>query len=393
MRKHFGSVRGVKTIQLKTIIFLSLFMFCLTCSADKAISATPPLLPFNNTGDLFVLDHGSYNILRITPSGVITIEVTTAQIMAATGWAGVGFRDRGIAFDAAGSLYFAAYDYLDPTPESTGAILKCNTVGALAVLTTAAQILAATADTDDESMPNGIAFGSDGMLYVNEDASETVLQINPSTGGVSVYVSQATFEALGGITLVDFNSPIVGAEGGIIYTASDDDPDAIFAIAPTGTPSVLASGSPFNDLDVFMTRALNLDLIIADDSIDTIHRVTPAGVVSTFLSEAQLEAVTGADVDLEGGIAFDSSGNFYVAEENSDSILRFDSALNGSVWIPAAAMQAVTGMAPDLDGGIAFAIGVPPAAIPTINQWGMIIFSLLMAGAALWIMRRKQTTA
>lgn len=80
MRKH-----------LKTIILLSLFMFCLICSAGKAISATPPLLPFDNTGDLFVLDDGSDNILRITPAGVITIEVTAAQIT--TGyWRGCVFQ-------------------------------------------------------------------------------------------------------------------------------------------------------------------------------------------------------------------------------------------------------------------------------------------------------------
>lgn len=47
-----------------------------------------------------------------------------------------------------------------------------------------------------------------------------------------------------------------------------------------------------------------------DGGADTIFRVTPAGVVSTFLSEAAIEAVIGGDADLEGGIAFDSLGNF-----------------------------------------------------------------------------------
>mgnify|MGYP001613494194 CR=1 FL=1 len=84
--------------------------------------------------------------------------------------------------------------------------------------------------------------------------------------------------------------------------------------------------------------------------------VTPVGAVSTFLSKAALEAITTPfTVDLDGGIAFDSSGNFYLAEANSDSILRFDAGLTGTAWVPAASIQAVTNAIADLQGGIAFA--------------------------------------
>ncbi|TES91722.1 MAG: IPTL-CTERM sorting domain-containing protein, partial [Desulfobacteraceae bacterium] len=31
----------------------------------------------------------------------------------------------------------------------------------------------------------------------------------------------------------------------------------------------------------------------------------------------------------------------------------------------------------------------PPSPIPTMNEWGMIIFSLLMAVSALWFIRRR----
>lgn len=69
-----------------------------------------------------------------------------------------------------------------------------------------------------------------------------------------MYVSKAQFDALPGMVDVDLNSPIVGGERGIIYTATDDtnasQPNAIFAIAPGGFPSVLTSNSIFSDLDV-----------------------------------------------------------------------------------------------------------------------------------------------
>jgi len=34
----------------------------------------------------------------------------------------------------------------------------------------------------------------------------------------------------------------------------------------------------------------------------------------------------------------------------------------------------------------------PPTAIPTLSEWGMIIFSLLLAGSAIWMIRRRQVS-
>ncbi|RJP41120.1 MAG: IPTL-CTERM sorting domain-containing protein [Desulfobacteraceae bacterium] len=33
-----------------------------------------------------------------------------------------------------------------------------------------------------------------------------------------------------------------------------------------------------------------------------------------------------------------------------------------------------------------------PAPIPTLSEWGMIIFSLLLAGSAIWMMRRRRVS-
>ncbi|RLB76551.1 MAG: hypothetical protein DRH15_12500 [Deltaproteobacteria bacterium] len=32
---------------------------------------------------------------------------------------------------------------------------------------------------------------------------------------------------------------------------------------------------------------------------------------------------------------------------------------------------------------------IPPSSIPTLSQWGMIIFSLLLAGTAIFVLRRR----
>jgi len=376
-------------VRITSILITALLLTLLLVGITQA--AVPPLLPFNSTADLFVLDSGSGSILRITPGGTVTVEVTKAQIEGVAG--GVGgnyFGDNSIAFDADGTLYFVA-SVIDES-----AIFKRVPGGPLTML---ASELTLELDVGGDVDADGIAFGSDGLLYVSDDIGERVLQVDPDTGTAFEYVTKADFEALAGLTSADMEVGIVGASGGIIYVASEGTPNAIIAIAPDGT-FILASGDPpFADLDVFMTRAANGDLIVADNSdADMIHRVTPAGVVSTFLSEAELEAVTGADVDLEGGIAFDCHGNFYVAESESDSILKFDSSLNGSTWVSADDIAAVTGTAAELDGGIAFIIGPTltpgvggefyPVNKPAVLVPWVALAAAIIAGGILLLRRR-----
>ncbi|CAD7766693.1 MAG: hypothetical protein DNFNHJIP_00091 [Candidatus Argoarchaeum ethanivorans] len=347
--------------------------------------ASAMLLPPSQTGNLFVLEEGSDDVISITPTGQVSDVLTEDEIGTFTGEGSADFDNCGIAFDDFGNLFFAE--------EDSESILKWTPGAGLSWVVTKAQITAATGETLAD--PEGIAFGSDGFLYVNDDASESVLQVDTTTNTVSVYVSKATLEALPGITSVDLNSPIVGGPGGVVYTASDGTPDAIFAIAPGGVPSVLTSNPIFSDLDVFMTRAPDGDLIICDNSGgDIIHRVDPStGAVSTFLTEAQILAAIGdpgqTDVDLEGGIAFDSQGYFYLAEEDSDNILKFDSAGNGQIWVSNSTMNSVTGVTPDLEAGIAFA--APAAAVPTLTPIGIIaLVGLLSVIAAMSIKTRKR---
>ena len=182
---------------------------------------------------------------------------------------------------------------------------------------------------------------------------------------MEVVVSKADLLSLPGVSSVDFDGGMVVSADGTLYAVSDGDPDTIRAIdTATGVPAVVASGDPFQDLDAFITLAPNGDLIVADDKTDTVYRVdTGDGSVSTFLSKEQIETVAGDGVDLEGSIAFDVDGNFYLADEKTDGILKWPAddpdagTINpdaGEVFVTDASISTVTGEEADLEAGIFF---------------------------------------
>ena len=342
------AVHSIKMIHLFVGILLFLFLL-----VNPPVVSGAPLLPLPETEDLLVMDSGSGHVLRISPAGLVGVEINRSEILALTGGSAVLYENKGIAIDAAGALYFTAFTG-SPGGFFGGdtRILKKTPEGVLSILTSQTDLSAATGNSDADA--EGIAFGSDGFLYAIDDSSNALLRVDSITGKVSVFVDSAAFESLAGLTTVSIKGGIAAGPGGILYVQSNGTPTAVLAISPQGTPSVLSSGDPLQALDQFMTRASNGDILVADESPDVIHRINPAGGVGTFLSQAQLEAANGGGVTPRGGIAFDGSGNFYLAESNADNILRFDVGLNGTVWVSASVVAVATGVAPNFNGGIAF---------------------------------------
>ena len=379
----------MNTKRTATSIMTAMVVFAMLISPASAL-----LLPPAQTGDLFVLEEGSDDVIRITSAGQITVVITEEEIEAFTGAYDADFDDCGIAFDDSGNLFFSVELEQTEGDNEESAILRGSRGAGLSMVVSVADIKAATGAAWAD--PEGIAFGSDGFLYANDDASDSVLRVDTVSNTVSVYVGKAQLEALPGITDVDLESSIVGGPSGMIYTASDGTPDAIFAITPGGVPSVLTSGAPFLDLDVFMTRAPGGDLIICDNSdADTVYRVDPAtGTVSTFLTKDQILTAIGdpgqTEVDLEGGIAFDSQGYFYLAEEESNNVLKFDSSGNGQIFVSESEITAATGEDnADLEAGIAFA-PTPPAPVPTLTPIGIAALVGLLGLIGTGMIRRRR---
>ena len=282
--------------------------------------------------------------------------MSEAEIVAATGEDKAQLDDRGIAVNDQGDIFFT-------DKESHSLLMQPGDGGPLEIVATKAEISAVTGSGGAD--PKSLANGPDGAIYLAEDKGDSIVRFDPFTGEMEVVVSKADLLSLPDVSSVDLDGGMVVSADGTLYAVSDGDPDTIFAIdTATGAPAVVASGDPFQDLDAFITLAPNGDLIVADDKTDTVYRVdTGDGSVSTFLSKEQIETVAGDGVDLEGGIAFDADGNFYLADEKTDGILKWPAddadagTINpdaGEVFVTDASISAVTGEEADLEAGIFF---------------------------------------
>ena len=345
--------------------------------SSNVIGEPPSLLPFAQTGDLFVSETVSGSILQITPSGDVSVAISETQILDAVETEigqrpdSIDYRQHGIAFDGTSeSIYFVSLAVVfSDLSEATG-ILRIED-GQVDVLVTEADIIAVTGDTT--AQPDGLAFDSDGVLFSNEDDSDSVIRIDPNSGGITIHADEATLMAAN-TNPVDIDASIVGGLDGAMFVGNEESPNSILKILADGTVQLLTNDARLDDLDAFLTRAPDGDLIIGDDGNsdipnqpdDEIFRVDPTtGDVTVFLSTAQIQAAAGvATIDLGAG-AFDSAGNFYLTDQAINSILKFDASGLGSVFVSEADILAVTGeAAANLNGGIAFApIPQPPATL------------------------------
>ena len=156
--------------------------------------------------------------------------------------------------------------------------------------------------------------------------NESILRIDPQSGTPSVLVTRKDLDPQGLSPAisgqVDLEQGLVADREGQLYAFSVSDPDTLFRIdIGSGEITTLVSGPPLIDPHGFATRTPKGDLIVADDGgfpsqPDRLFRITTSGAdIGVFLIEEEIERVARADINLEGGMAFDSRGNFFIVEK------------------------------------------------------------------------------
>ena len=218
-----------------------------------------------------------------------------------------------------------------------------------------------------------------GDLFVQLDLEDplvgndqcSILKVMPD-GIFSEFVSFPTILALTGLDDCDMDDTgIAVARSGDVYF-SEDQSDSVIKATPAGALSTFVTEAQIIAVTLEGSANLSNGMVIGPDgglcfndriSNSILKATIPGGVVSLVVSEAQIQAVTGFPiVNLEGGIAFDCAGNLYFTDnpeseggDLQDNILVLTPQGDLSIFVSEQEINAATGFnSTDLDTGMTF---------------------------------------
>jgi sugar lactone lactonase YvrE len=227
-----------------------------------------------------------------------------------------------LAVDSAGNLYIAG-----------DGITKISSSGVLTTI---------TSQMSSGGMPlsaTGIAVGSDGLIYAADGPDDLVFTVSQLSGAANILAGfpQQFGNQNGTGTAAHFNDPTdvaVDANGNVFVT--DTGNDTIRKIAPGGVVTTFAgtagtsghvdgtgSGALFEGLNGIAVDANGNLLVTSADN--TIRECTSAGVVTTLAGTTNVSGSadgTGAAALFDNpiGIAVDATGDVFVADSFNDTI-------------------------------------------------------------------------
>lgn len=306
------------------------------------ITGGPKGIAVDSATNLYVADTLNNTIRKITPVGTDWVVTTLAGTALIGGFSdgtnnGASFSNPyGATFDNAGNLYVS--------DTSGQTIRKISFVGTNAIVTTIAGAAATfgfadgTNDAARFQTPDGMATDSAGNLYVADFGNDEIRKMTPS--GTNWIVTTLAGQA-GGPGFLDGtgNAAQFDLPDGIAIDASsnlyigDTFNHTIRKVTAAGVVTTIA-GSPGNkgyadgvgtaqsaqfNTPLGLSMDSNGNLYIADSSNDTIRKITPAGIVTTFAGQVGITGSanltgTAASFNQPASTAVDSHGNIYVAD-------------------------------------------------------------------------------
>jgi sugar lactone lactonase YvrE len=270
-------------------------------SADGFGSAAsfynPMGLALDGSGNVFVFDSGNGTIRKITPAGMVTTFAGTAGVFGSTDGIGAAasfnqFVLGGISevadfitTDIAGNVYVA-----DTT---TCIIRKITPAGLVTTLAGTAGMLGSADGLGAAARfnyPSAVAIDAKGNLYVTDTQNNTIRKVT-SAGDVTTFAGAV---------------PVIGSTDGIGMSAS------------------------FNGASNVAVDAFG-NVFVADTGNQTIRKITPSGMVTTFAGGVGISGSTdgsGAEARFSApyGIAVDGVGNVYVSDSQNFTIRKISAS-------------------------------------------------------------------
>jgi sugar lactone lactonase YvrE len=304
-------------------------------SSDGAGSAAkfknPQGVAVDGSGNLYVADTGNYTIRLVTPSGVVSTLAGVAGTQGfsdGTGSAAIFGGPSSVALDASGNVYVA--DTLFST------IRKVTPGGVVSTLAGSVGNSGSSDGTGSAAKfngPSGVSVDGSGNIYVADNGNCSIRKVTPG-GVVSTLAGLAgslgSSNGSGSAARFFYPTSVAVDSSGNVYVA-DSGNNTLRKVVPGGVVSTLAglAGSPGssdgtgNAAQLSSPAGVMVDgsgnVYVADQSNQTIRKVTPGGVVSTLAGRpGYIGRVDGtgsaARFDFPQGVAVDASGNVYVAD-------------------------------------------------------------------------------
>jgi sugar lactone lactonase YvrE len=314
----------------------------------------PTGLAVDEAGNVFVADTGNNTIRMITPAGTVTtLAGASREWGSADGTGAVAYfaQTSGVAVDEAGNIFVA--DMFNHT------IRKITPAGAV---TTLAGTPGSPGSADGTGAaagffyPRGVAVDGAGNVLVVDSGNYTIRKIT-SAGTVTTLAgapgSYGSTDGTGAAARFSQPEDVAVDRAGNAFVAESFD-NTIRKITPAGVVTTFAGtpGSPgsadgvgaaarfASPTGVAVDRAGNV--FVADYGNNTIRKITPAGVVTTFAgtpgSWGSADGVGAAARFYDpNGVAADGAGNIFVAQRDNNTIRKItpDGVVSTVVGTPA----------------------------------------------------------
>jgi sugar lactone lactonase YvrE len=295
----------------------------------------PQGIAVDSAGNVYVADSFNYTVRKITPAGLVSTFAGTPGVLGSADGLGASASfnlPQGIATDKLGNIYVADSDVGTPN----GIIRKITAAGVVSTLAGKSGVYGSTDGIGVAASfgtPQGVATDSAGNVYVADKTNSNLRRITPA-GMVSTLAGTAgVLGSADGIGVAArFNQPqgIAADSAGNVYVA-DTGNNTIRKVTPAEVVSTFAgkvevagsadgpgAAATFRAPQGVATDSAG-NVYVPDTGNSTVRRITPAGVVITFVGRAGSYGIadgvgSAANFGFPNGIATDNIGNSYVTD-------------------------------------------------------------------------------